>query len=110
MTKIRVIFLYLGGRYVFAEKDQYCPKGSDTIETIEDCMEAMMLYKSNRRMKNIKESDPTHPPGCHVIHATGEWHFNPWNVAFNPETFDPDLVVRGVHLICKVNSRGVIKE
>ena len=70
------------------------------------CMEAMQLYKGKiGRMMNINEMDPTHPPGCHVMHATGEWHFN----AMHPERFDPDLVVKGVHQICNA-VKGILDE
>ena len=74
------------------------------------CMEAMLLYKGYRNkipliaMKNISELDPTHPPGCHVMHATGEWHFNALTKNFNP-----DLVVKGVHQICKA-VKGLLDE
>ena len=55
-------------------------------------------------MKKITENDPTHPPGCHVMHATGEWHFNPLRPDFNP-----DLIVKGVHQICKA-VKGLLDE
>ena len=63
-----------------------------------ECVEAMRLYngvKTPFNMMKITENDPTHPPGCHVMHATGEWHFNPLRPDFNP-----DLIVKGVHAIC----------
>ena len=90
------MFLHLGGKYVFSELDRPCPPGlMPACFDLECCLEAMQLYKSNRRMKKITENDPTHPPGCHVMHATGEWHFNPLRPDFNP-----DLIVKGVHAIC----------
>ena len=71
---------------------------------LECCMDAMRLYKGpkNNQLPET-EIDPTHPLGCHVMHATGEWHFNK-KAAFDEfPKFDPDLVVRGVHQICKTN-------
>ena len=72
------------------------------------CNEAMQLYKGKiGRMMDISEMDPTHPPGCHVMHATGEWHFNAMHI--HPERFDPDLVVKGVHQICNA-VKGILDE
>ena len=69
------------------------------------CNEAMQLYKGKiGRMMDISEMDPTHPPGCHVMHATGEWHFNTAS-----GSFDPDLIVKGVHQICKA-VKGLLDE
>merc|ERR1712141_410061 len=91
-----VVMEHLGGKYVFSELDRPCPPGlMPACFDLECCLEAMQLYKSNRRIKKITENDPTHPPGCHVMHATGEWHFNPLRPDFNP-----DLIVKGVHAIC----------
>ena len=75
-----------------------------------ECVEAMRLYmgpKAPLNMMKIIENDPTHPPGCHVMHATGEWHFNAMHI--HPERFDPDLVVKGVHQICKA-VKGILDE
>ena len=74
-----------------------------------ECVEAMRLYmgpEAPLNMMKIIENDPTHPPGCHVMHATGEWHFNEaYYPPKGPKAFDPNLFVRGVHLVCKVNNR-----
>ena len=99
---------------MFSELDKPCPGGFRMGCYHEKCcMEAMLLYKGYGKkiplipMKNINEMDPTHPPGCHVMHATGEWHFNAMHI--HPERFDPDLVVKGVHQICKA-VKGILDE
>ena len=81
---------------------------------LECCMDAMRLYKgpiwmAPMSLTSITENDPTHPLGCHVMHATGEWHFNKKTTFEEFPKFDPDLVVRGVHQICKTNDPRFIR-
>ena len=67
------MFLLLGGKFVFSELGKPCPRGMEILDD-PSCEEAMALY--NIDFKDKHEATMRHPPGCHVMHVGGKWHFN----------------------------------
>ena len=58
-ANIKVIFLHLGGKYVFSELDKPCPGGFRMgCYHQQCCMEAMQLYKGKKGiLKNGTEKE-----------------------------------------------------
>ena len=68
-----IMFLLLGGKFVFSELGKPCPRGTEVLDDA-SCEEAMALYNIDFTDKH--ETTMMHPPGCHVMHVNGKWHFN----------------------------------
>ena len=69
-----IMFLLLGGKFVFSELGKPCPRGTEVVDDA-SCEEAMALY--NIEFKDKHEGpNMRHPTGCHVMHVGGKWHFN----------------------------------